>query len=467
VLASRLAELAGKRSGGPRSGGPALAAFVTVDVEVDEPTPTPAELRSHLQGLVPGHMVPSSILLLDEIPRLPNGKIDTAALAGLPANPVELETDWVPPRNEVERKLAAIWCEVLQVDEIGVHDSFFELGGDSILSIYVTSRANQQGLRLSPNDIFNFPTIAQLAARCAESPPDGRPPLFMVQWGASEAAQLRQHLSREQPLFCFAAHWHGAYLKLSATIEQMAEERLVELRSLQPSGPYFIGGYSMGVPIALEMARQLRRQGEQVPLLFVLDPPHRNRQEEALVQTPTRRSLVQKLSWHVRTLLDLTPAEWVGHLKTETVAQVRYRVLEPLKLVWIGAMRRIGLGVPDALWRHYVGTVYLRARSRYAYGPYDGDVVIFSGSSDSVLETLSSWQDLVRGDLQVETFDGAHLDFTMDPELFARWAKRLTAVLTERQSGTRTGTDQAPESPIRGSVRGTIVASPSTATAAR
>ena len=487
ALVSRLAEPGGPR-GGSHSGG--LAAFVTIDAEWDGLAPTPEELRAHLQSLVPEHMVPSSIRVLEGIPRLPNGKVDTAGLVQLPDELVG--QDWVEPRNEVEKKLADIWCEVLQVDQVGVHDPFFEVGGDSILSIHVTSRANQQGLGLSPNDIFNFPTIAELAMRCAASRPEhgddaaagpaatdpatdptparnsGRPPLFMVQWGAKEAAQLRQHLGPEQPLFCFAAHWHGAYLRLSATVEQMAEERLAELRRLQPTGPYFIGGYSMGVPIALEMAQQLRRQGESVPLLFVLDPPQRNREDESLSVAP-RRTLLQKLSRQVRALVERPPREWMGHLHAETKAQLRHRVIEPLKLASVGAMRRVGLRVPHALWHHYVGTVYLRARSRYAHPPYEGDVVVFGGSSSAATETLSSWRELVGGNLHVETFEGTHLDLTMDPELFARWAQRLRVILTDRQSVVRQpASDQPFDSHVRASVRRTTTSeSPSTASAAR
>jgi thioesterase domain-containing protein len=224
----------------------------------------------------------------------------------------------------------------------------------------------------------------------------------------------------------------------------------------------------MGVPIALEMARQLRRQGEAVPLLFVLDPPQRNREDEALSAAPPR-TLLQKVSRQVRALADRPPGEWMGHLQAETKAQIRYRVLEPLKLAGAGAMRRLGLRVPDPLWHHYVGTVYLRARSRYAHPPYEGDVVVFAGSSDAARETLSSWRELVRGSLHVETFEGTHLDLTMDPELFALWARRLSAVLTEHQSLVgQAPMDQPLASPVmRSARRSTTSESPSTANAAR
>ncbi|MEJ2503257.1 MAG: thioesterase domain-containing protein, partial [Gemmatimonadota bacterium] len=406
-------------------------------------------------------MLPSRVRVLDAFPRLPNGKVDTAALAELPEEAGELEPDRTPPRTEVERTLAAIWCDVLDLDEISVHDTFFELGGDSILSIHATSRANQQGLGLSPNDIFNFPTIAELATRCGDDgrgrsatapdptgaepgpgPTRERAPLFMVHVGIRLAAQLRRELGREQPLFCFSAHWHRADLELGATVEQLAAECLAELRSLQPTGPYFIGGYSMGAPIALELSQQLQREGERVSMLFVLDPPpmprsldadgstlvSRGAEIDALFEGPPR-PLAEKLSSHVRTLLDRSPSGWGAYLWSEAIAQIRWRILRPLGLAASVALRRVGLGVPTPLREPYVLRVYTRAWRESTFMPYDGDVVVFNGRSAGAREALAAWQALTRGDVHVETFEGAHLDFAMDPDLVDRWAPRLAAVL--------------------------------------
>jgi hypothetical protein len=112
-------------------------------------------------------------------------------------------------------------------------------------------------------------------------------------------------------------------------------------------------------------------------------------------------------------------------------------------MVRVAAMRRLGLDVPEAQWHRYVGTIYTRARSRYAYPPYEGDVVIFSATDAAATETLSSWRELVRGRLHVETFEGAHLDFTMDAELFARWATRLGAILADGQMDTGDGAGES------------------------
>ena len=121
-----------------------------------------AELITHLQGELPEYMVPKSILLLDSLPLTPNGKVDRSAL---PA-PDRLrlgEAQAVMPRNQIEETLAKIWSGVLGVERLGIHDNFFELGGDSILSIQIIARANQAGLKLSPRQLFQHQTIAELA----------------------------------------------------------------------------------------------------------------------------------------------------------------------------------------------------------------------------------------------------------------------------------------------------------------
>ena len=469
-LSSVAADTASNRSDRPQPRGQTITAFLTLEGAADRPPPTPAELRDHLQGLVPRAMIPSSFRILNSFTRLPNGKIDTAALADLPDQAPEAESDWTPPRNEVERMLGDIWCDVLQLEEISVHDTFFELGGDSILSIRVTSRANQRGLGLSPNDIFNFPTIAELATRCTGRSPEwgsaladplettsdgadrhpvkigGRPPLFMVHLGIRLAARLRYQLGRDQPLFCFSAHWHRADMNPNVTVEQLAAECLTELRTLQPSGPYFIGGYSMGAPIALELAQMVQRQGEEVRMLFALDPPVMAKSLEtdgsdhgsadgdvAAIGMTETRSLGQKLSSQVRTLSGLPQTERAAYLWNETVAQIRWRVLRPLKVISAVALRQIGLGVPPALREPYVSMVYSRARRDYRFMPYHGDVVIFNGRGAAAREAVSSWRALTRGTVDVETFEGAHHDFVMDPELVDRWAERLAAVLAARQ----------------------------------
>ena len=121
------------------------------------------ELRGFLKEKLPDYMVPGVFLMLDSLPLTPNGKIDRQALSMLETVHQELAAAFVPPSTWQEELLIKIWCEVLRVEKVGIHNNFFELGGDSILSIQIISKANQVGLQITPKQIFQHQTIAELA----------------------------------------------------------------------------------------------------------------------------------------------------------------------------------------------------------------------------------------------------------------------------------------------------------------
>ncbi|HEX5603836.1 MAG TPA: amino acid adenylation domain-containing protein, partial [Pyrinomonadaceae bacterium] len=121
-----------------------------------------SDLRAFLVRSLPEYMVPSAFVFFDRLPLTPNGKVDRAALPA-PAHSRSDEKVYTPPRNPVEEALAQIWSTVLNVDRVSVNDNFFELGGDSILIIQIVARANRAGIRLSPRQMFQHQTIAELA----------------------------------------------------------------------------------------------------------------------------------------------------------------------------------------------------------------------------------------------------------------------------------------------------------------
>jgi amino acid adenylation domain-containing protein/non-ribosomal peptide synthase protein (TIGR01720 family) len=124
---------------------------------------TGGELREHLQSRLPDYMIPSLWIALAEMPLTPSGKIDRRALPAPERDKLRLDEEFVEPRTEHERVLAKIWAQALGLARVGVHDNFFHLGGDSILSIQIIARANQAGLRLTPRQVFQHQTIAELA----------------------------------------------------------------------------------------------------------------------------------------------------------------------------------------------------------------------------------------------------------------------------------------------------------------
>jgi amino acid adenylation domain-containing protein/non-ribosomal peptide synthase protein (TIGR01720 family) len=129
-----------------------------------ETATTTVEMRDLLTKKLPNYMVPSGFVILEILPLLPNGKVDRNALLHLNLTPHEPETKFVEPSTTIEGVLAKIWAEVLRIEQVGIHDNFFELGGDSILSIQAIARANKAGLRLTPKQLFEHQTIAELAA---------------------------------------------------------------------------------------------------------------------------------------------------------------------------------------------------------------------------------------------------------------------------------------------------------------
>ncbi|MFC8924814.1 amino acid adenylation domain-containing protein [Streptomyces albidoflavus] len=152
----------------PAEGPKRLAAYAVAAPGAT--VPAPAELRGFLAASLPSHMVPSAFTAVDRLPLTPAGKLDRAALPA-PDFAAAATGGFVPPREGAERTLARIWSEVLGVERVGAQDNFFDLGGDSILSMQVVSRARAAGIPLHSKDVFQRQTVAALAAVEGDAPP--------------------------------------------------------------------------------------------------------------------------------------------------------------------------------------------------------------------------------------------------------------------------------------------------------
>ncbi|MEM9212761.1 MAG: amino acid adenylation domain-containing protein [Cyanobacteria bacterium P01_F01_bin.150] len=140
-----------------------LVAYVVVKNAEDA---TPSALKKHLQRCIPDYMVPSTVMILDALPLTPNGKIDRRSLPApeREANIAGESSESVQPQTEREGQLAEIWRSLLGLEQVGIHDNFFALGGDSILAIQAIAKARQVGIHLAPKQLFQYQTIAELAA---------------------------------------------------------------------------------------------------------------------------------------------------------------------------------------------------------------------------------------------------------------------------------------------------------------
>lgn len=143
-----------------------LIAYVVVN---DKPPPTTSTLRRSLAETLPAYMVPSGFVLMDALPLLPNGKIDRRALPAPSLSRPELDTPFVAPRTPIEKLLAAIWTEILGLDQLGIHDNFLDLGGHSLMATQIISRViNRFRVELPVKSLLEAPTVAEMAAVIAE-----------------------------------------------------------------------------------------------------------------------------------------------------------------------------------------------------------------------------------------------------------------------------------------------------------
>ncbi|MEH2082703.1 MAG: beta-ketoacyl synthase N-terminal-like domain-containing protein [Nostoc sp.] len=217
-------------------------------------------------------------------------KLASRSLARILHPRPNLGNDYVAPRTHIEQTLANIWQEILCIESLGINDDFFELGGHSLLAVHLIAKINKQfGKNIQLSAIFQSPTIKQLANTLHEQanyqtssplvaiqPQGSKPPLFFVHPVGGNILcyyELSLHLDSDQPFYGLQALGLNGECEPYTRIEDMAAKYIEALREIQPNGPYFLGGWSMGGVVAFEMATQLLRNGEQVDMLAMLDSP--------------------------------------------------------------------------------------------------------------------------------------------------------------------------------------------------
>jgi amino acid adenylation domain-containing protein len=250
-------------------------------------TPSVSELRAFLSAALPEYMVPVAFMEMDEFPTAPGGKVDRKALPSPVKNTARARENYVEPATIQQKALAEIWSAVLGMDAVGIHDNFFDLGGHSLLAIQLVERILSSGLSLTVAQLFQYPTIAQMAEVvglrgnaehkslvCLKEGAPGRPPLFLLHSAPGDLlgySNLVHNLPPDQPVYGFQSLGLVDPTKVHFTIQEMARYYVSILREFLPEGPYLLGGWCYGGYVAMEMARQLMEQGCEVKMLALID----------------------------------------------------------------------------------------------------------------------------------------------------------------------------------------------------
>ena len=251
---------------------------------------SPGDLQELLRRSLPDYMIPSAFVFLDAFPLTPNGKIDRAALPA-PSGQGRASGEYTPPRTDTERLLAEIWSKVLGVEDIGINDNFFALGGHSLMAVRLFAEIERKlGVRLPVSALFQTATIIGLAELVDDPAPpeqperwssivpirpvEGERPLFLVGFADGEVLwyrELVENLDSGLPVFGLRAPGVDGVTPPLASVEELAAHYVKEMRGVQPRGPYRLGGFCFSGLVAYEMARLLREEGEDLGLLALID----------------------------------------------------------------------------------------------------------------------------------------------------------------------------------------------------
>ncbi|NEP63671.1 MAG: amino acid adenylation domain-containing protein, partial [Symploca sp. SIO2G7] len=383
------------------------------------------QLRSFLKTKLPDYMVPAAFVLLDAIPLTPNGKVDRRALPAPDTDNFSQDTSFIPPRNPLELQLSQIWSEILNIPTLGVQDNFFDLGGHSLLAVRLMARIEKQlGIHLPLTTLFTEPTIESQANLLntyndlsSYSPlvpiqTSGElPPLFCVHPIGGNVlcyAELAQNLGKNQPFYGLQSVGLSGEQKPLTKIEDMAATYIKALQEIQPKGPYYLGGWSMGGIIAWEMAQQLQEAGQEVALLALIDSYAPSTMAELKID---KASLAHSL------------AEDLGGLfGTELpLAQLNLEQLQPeeqLQRIFTAA-KHLNLLPPevDMEQMHHLFQVFQANRvaiANYQPQPYSGKVALFCASASA---EDRGWSSLSTGELETYTIPGDHYSITQEPDI--------------------------------------------------
>jgi len=350
-----------------------------------------------------------------------------------------LQSDYMAPRDEVEKAMADIWQKLLGVKQIGVQDDYFDLGGTSMLVTRLFAQIERRFHKKLPlTTMINAPTIEQLSRIVADenwaaswSPlvvlkeAGSNPPFFCIH-GADGLVfmyrDLARHLGSDQPFYGLESQGLDGEKPFHTCIEDMASLYIKEIQTVQPEGPYHLGGYCMGGTIAFEMAQQLLSQGHEIGLLAMFETYNWANFKQPSFFSKTHYYM-QKIDFHVRNLF-IAESTW-------TFLQEKLKVAKNRSKMWTGALQAKffdkfsqGNGINDTLSQLWDNND--RAAANYRPRIYPGYITSFRPIKQYAWYDGPElgWEELAAGGVEVHILPAYPAGMMMEP-----FVKQLAAEL--------------------------------------
>ena len=372
-----------------------------------------------LRAELPQHMVPDQMIELEQMPLLPNGKIDRKALPRRESARQKTRAKEKHLLDRTELQLIQVWEEVLCVQCIDITDNFFELGGNSLAAVSLCARLRKiYGAQISVRMVFDAPTVESMSVLVRQnislSPPSSVIPInphgeklpFFCMHAAGGIPHsyipLAYGLGPDQPFYALQSYGLDLGQEPLSTVEDMAAVYIEDIRSVQSAGPYQIGGWSFGVPVSFEIAQQLTAMGEEVRLLVLMDSPRNCNPADSTLSEEELREVEQSFL-----------AEYI---QEELGLAVESLTFDQQVLLYMNTLKESGMLPADITQeqiRRYLRVTVLNKHAARLYQPkpYSGRVTLFKSSFSRHENYSYGWEELALGGINVFNFDSSHADF--------------------------------------------------------
>jgi non-ribosomal peptide synthetase component F/thioesterase domain-containing protein len=413
-------------------GAPELVAYVA---GCGGNVPQRDAVSTYLRATAPEHLSRAEIVAVKSVPC----RLDGAPNLALLPRPDRTQsaraqtTELVPPSDELETRLVAIWEEVLGVRGIGIRTSFFTLGGYSLLIVRLFAKINKAlGTSLPITTIFNAPTIEQLAeilrgrkaysALVPVQSGEGKPPFFLVHSYLLYAG-LPSVLGKSYPFYGLRELDNEGEM----TIEKRVASYVEAIRSVQPHGPYYIGGWCAAGPLTVEMARQLTAAGEKIGIVILFDSWRPGYAEELAAQQSSqgKTTWVTRSQWkyafHVKKLRTLPWGGKIQYLwaaawhKVKTARDALY-LRHWAKARWLS--KQLGFALPHFM--HNISLDTLNAAARYECDPFPCRITLMRATESHHIpgsDAACGWAQIAADGVEVVWAPGNHESMFKEPNL--------------------------------------------------
>jgi amino acid adenylation domain-containing protein len=422
-----------------------LAAYIEGDASC-----AARDLRDFLRRRLPDYMLPATFIALGRMPLTPDGRVDRRMLADR-TDCGEQAAAVGAPRNAMERRLVRIWEEVLPVRPIGMQDSFFDLGGHSLMAVRLFARLEEAiGVRLPLSTLFETPTIEGLAAiiqrggdsrswrsLVAINPAGKGLPIFAVPGVGGNVlcySDLARLLGPERPFYALQSRGLSGSERPLTRIEDIAAAFLAEIREMQPRGPYQLLGTCIGGIVAYEMAQQLRAAGQEVKPLLLIEawppPPKPTRRLRAGARPRAALHIIaNRLRLYVTTFAALHGRQRLDYVKE------RLNLLRQMM-----AQRDVFRGDRTEFYLESVTQANQDAFEHYQPGLYAGRAVLFYATERDVApsdDRRLTWHELITGELDVRPMPGADSGLMLVEPHVRPLAQQIIGCIDSPQSSVR------------------------------